>query len=131
MDIVRAELSERYSASDLRSQGLRIFTTLKPREQETAQKAVTSTLQMIEQERKLEQGSLQAASVITDTQTGEILALIGGRKGRVDGFNRALNASRSVGSVIKPVIVLTALEAGLDWTTLVNDTPDYHDIGCR
>ena len=123
MDIVRAELSERYSASDLRSQGLRIFTTLKPREQETAQKAVTSTLQMIEQERKLEQGSLQAASVITDTQTGEILALIGGRKGRVDGFNRALNASRSVGSVIKPVIVLTALESGLDWTTLVNDTP--------
>jgi len=43
MDIVRAELSERYSASDLRSQGLRIFTTLKPREQENAQKAVTST----------------------------------------------------------------------------------------
>ena len=123
MDIVRAELSERYSASDLRSQGLRIFTTLKPREQENAQKAVTSTLQMIEKERKLAQGSLQAASVITDTQTGEILALIGGRKGRVDGFNRALNASRSVGSVIKPVIVLTALEAGLDWSTLVNDAP--------
>jgi membrane peptidoglycan carboxypeptidase len=34
-----------------------------------------------------------------------VLALVGGRQGRVDGFNRALNAQRSVGSVIKPVTV--------------------------
>jgi penicillin-binding protein 1B len=123
MDIVRAELGKRYSVADLRSKGLRIFTTLKPRDQENAQRAVTSTLNMIEKERKLEAGILQAASVITETQTGEVLAIVGGRKGRVDGFNRALNANRTVGSVIKPVIVLTALESGLEWSTKVKDAP--------
>lgn len=121
MDLVRSELSERYSSADLRSQGLRIFTTLKPRLQENTQQAVSQTLKDIEDDRKLPANSLQAASVIADSQTGEVLALVGGRRGRVDGFNRALNAQRSVGSVIKPVTVLTALNAGMSLTDLVND----------
>ena len=121
MDLVRAELSERYSASDLRTQGLRIFTTLRPREQANAQQAVSNTLKAIEQERKYEAGSLQASTVVTDTQTGEVLALVGGRQGRVDGFNRAINARRPVGSVIKPLIVLSALESDYEWSSLVND----------
>ncbi|MEC8809518.1 MAG: transglycosylase domain-containing protein, partial [Pseudomonadota bacterium] len=106
MDLVRSELSQRYSSAELRSQGLRIFTTLQPRLQENAQQAVSQTLSAIERDRGLPTNSLQAASVISDSQTGEVLALVGGRQGRVDGFNRALNAQRSVGSVIKPVTVL-------------------------
>ena len=120
MDLVRAELSERYSASDLRTQGLRIFTTLRP-EQANAQQAVSTTLKAIERERQYEPGSLQASTVVTDTQTGEVLALVGGRQGRVDGFNRAINARRPVGSVIKPLIVLSALENDYEWSSLVND----------
>ena len=115
MDLVRMELGERYSAKDLRSQGLRIFTTLNPRTQENAQQAVSRTLKAIEQGRDPSQRDLQASTVVADTQTGEVLALVGGRRGRVDGFNRALNAQRPVGSVIKPLIVLTALENGYDW----------------
>ena len=121
MDLVRNELGERYSASDLRTQGLRIFTTLKPRLQENAQQAVSRTLASIEQTSGQEPGSLQASTVVSDTQTGEVLALVGGRQGRVDGFNRALNARRPVGSVVKPIIVLTALENGYEWSSLVND----------
>lgn len=121
MDLVRMELRERYSAKDLRSQGLRIFTTLNPRTQENAQQAVSRTLKAIEQGRAPSQRDLQASTVVADTQTGEVLALVGGRRGRVDGFNRALNAQRPVGSVIKPLIVLTALENGYDWSSLVND----------
>ncbi len=121
MDLVRLELSKRYSPQDLRSQGLRIFTTLRPRTQEITQQAVTQTLAAIERERGLTQRDLQASAVVTDTQTGEVLALVGGRRGRVDGFNRALNAQRPVGSVIKPLIVLTALENGYEWSSLVND----------
>ena len=123
MDLVRSELSQRYSSAELRSQGLRIFTTLPPRLQENAQQAVSRTLSVIERDRGLPTNSLQAASVISDSQTGEVLALVGGRQGRVDGFNRALNAQRSVGSVIKPVTVLTALNAGMSLTDLVNDQP--------
>ena len=121
MDLVRSELSERYSSADLRSQGLRIFTTLSPRLQENTQQAVSETLADIERDRGLASNSLQAASVISDSQTGEVLALVGGRKGRVDGFNRALNAQRSVGSVIKPVTILAALNQGMSLTDVVND----------
>lgn len=121
MDLVRSELSERYSNTDLRSQGLQIFTTLEPRLQENTQQAVSRTLNAIERERELPSNSLQAASVVADSQTGEVLALVGGRQGRVDGFNRALNAQRSVGSVIKPVTVLTALNQGMDLTDKVVD----------
>ena len=123
MDLVRSELSQRYSSADLRSQGLRIFTTLQPRLQENTQQAISQTLSAIERDRQLPANSLQAASVISDSQTGEVLALVGGRQGRVDGFNRALNAQRSVGSVIKPVTVLAALNAGMSLTDLVNDQP--------
>ena len=59
--------------------------------------------------------------MVTDTQTGEVLALVGGRQGRVDGFNRAINARRPVGSVIKPLIVLSALENDYEWSSLIND----------
>jgi membrane peptidoglycan carboxypeptidase len=53
MDLVRSELSQRYSNADLRSQGLQIFTTLDPRLQENTQQAVSLTLDDIERDRKL------------------------------------------------------------------------------
>lgn len=121
MDLVRSELSQRYSNADLRSQGLQIFTTLDPRLQENTQQAVSLTLDDIERDRKLPKSGLQAASIVADSQTGEVLALVGGRQGRVDGFNRALNAQRSVGSVIKPVTVLTALNQGMELTDEIVD----------
>ncbi len=123
MDLVRAELSARYSSSDLRSNGLRIFTTLQPLVQENAQQAVSQTLTLIENDYNMPDKTLQAAALISDTQTGEVLALVGGRQGRVDGFNRVLNAQRSVGSVIKPLTVLTGLESGLQWTDRIDDEP--------
>ncbi len=123
MDRVRGELREQYDSVALSSAGLRIFTTIKPRTQESVQKAVSLTLNQIETDRGLEPGTLQAAALVADSQTGEIHALVGGRKGRVDGFNRALNARRPVGSLIKPVIYLTALEAGKHLASTVVDEP--------
>ncbi|NOX52782.1 MAG: penicillin-binding protein 1B [Gammaproteobacteria bacterium] len=123
MDKVRAELKDQYEIAALSSQGLRIFTTIKPRFQESAQQAVSNTLLQIEQDRRIEAGVLQAAAIVADTQTGEILALVGGRKGRVDGFNRALNAQRPVGSLIKPIIFLTAIESGMTLADLIVDEP--------
>lgn len=123
MDQVRIELKDQYDPSDLSSKGLRVFTTIKPRTQEGVQKAVSATLNQIETDRQLESGSLQAAAVSADSQTGEIHALVGGRKGRVDGFNRAINAQRPVGSLIKPVVYLTAIETGKNLASTVNDAP--------
>jgi penicillin-binding protein 1B len=47
--------------------------------------------------------------VVTSVAQGEVLALVGGRNTEYAGFNRALDAVRSVGSSIKPVVYLTAL----------------------
>ena len=123
MDLVRRELRDQYDSNALSSAGLRIFTTIKPRTQESVQKAVSLTLNQIESDRRIDPGTLQTAALVADTQTGEIRALVGGRKGRVDGFNRALNARRPVGSLIKPVIYLTALEAGKHLASTVADEP--------
>jgi penicillin-binding protein 1B len=123
MDQVRAELKDQYDPKALSSAGLRIFTTIKPRTQESVQKAISETLNQIEKDRNIEAGALQSAAVVAGSQTGEIHALIGGRKGRVDGFNRALNAQRPVGSLIKPVVYLTAIESGLNLASPINDEP--------
>jgi penicillin-binding protein 1B len=50
--------------------------------------------------------------VVTAPQTGEIAALVGGRRASFDGFNRALDATRPIGSLAKPLVHLAALESG-------------------
>ena len=71
-------------------------------------KSVGATLNRIEDELGTE-GVLQAASVVVDPKTGEILTLSGGLGLVPGGFNRALNAKRQVGSMIKPFIYALAL----------------------
>ena len=131
MDKVRGELKSLYDLETLSSEGLRIFTTLQPFKQDLAQRAVSRTLNQIEQQRGIDSGKLQAAAVVADTQTGELVALVGGRKGRVDGFNRALSAQRPVGSLIKPVVFLTALENGWHLASLsrMNRSPSNQNMG--
>ena len=122
MDLVRTSLSE-YDEEDLTSNGLRVFTTLSPRTQDAVEQALESTLTRLEEQRLLPPGELQGAVVIADTQTGEIQAVSGGRAAGVDGFNRALNARRTVGSLIKPVVYLAALERGYHLASTLQDTP--------
>jgi penicillin-binding protein 1B len=107
IDLVRRHLARDYKEEDLRSEGLRIFTTLNPAIQYAAEFAVTDTLPRLGQgdTRK----ALEAALVVTSKDSGEVLALVGGRDPQFAGFNRALDASRPIGSLIKPFIYLTAL----------------------
>ena len=123
MDLVRENLRAYYDQDELGSGGLTVFTTLNPRLQESTANAVKDALDRLERSRRIETGKLQAASVITQTQTGEVLALIGGREAGVNGFNRALNAVRPAGSLLKPVVYLTALEQGQHLASIVEDAP--------
>lgn len=123
MDQVRAELTREYDLERLSSEGLTIFTTIQPRLQEQVQAAVSGTLNSLESTRDMDSGSLQSAAIVADSQTGEIQALVGGRKGRVDGFNRALNAERPVGSLLKPVVYLSAVESGMHLAQTIVDEP--------
>ncbi len=116
MDLVREQLNSSYPKKALASEGLRIFTTLKPAFQERLQNSANRALAQIEVQKPTTAGGdapLQVAAVVTQSQTGDVLALLGGR-GR-GGYNRALKASRPIGSLIKPAVYLTALER-----------PDFH-----
>jgi penicillin-binding protein 1B len=124
LDLVREQLGHDYDATDLASHGYRIFTTLEPRVQDAAERAATGTLDQIEAAHKLPHGELETAVLVSNTQTAELSAIVGGRKAGFQGFNRALNASRHVGSLLKPVVYLTALESGeYNLASILYDAP--------
>jgi penicillin-binding protein 1A len=65
----------------------------------------------------------QGAVVILDAATGAVRAMVGGRNFRTGPFNRAVLARRQPGSVFKPFVWLTALEAGMTPDDTVLDGP--------
>lgn len=125
LQFVHRQLERDYREEDLRSEGLRIFTTLDPFVQHQAEEALSSRLAAIEKARKLAANTLEGAVVVSSTQTGEIQAMVGGRDARYAGYNRALDAQRSIGSLAKPIVYLTALEDPQRYTliTPLDDSP--------
>lgn len=108
VDLVRRQLKQDYQDDDLRKEGLRIFTTLAPMVQRLAEKAVASRVVQLQKQYKVK--DLQTGMVVTSVGSGEILALIGDKNPRFPGLNRALDAHRQIGSLVKPFVYLTALE---------------------
>jgi penicillin-binding protein 1B len=104
---------------------MHIFTTLDPGVQAAAERALATRLAQLDRVRKDSNASLEGAVVITNSQSGEVQALVGGRDPRFEGYNRALDAARPVGSLLKPAIYLTALAQPQRYTliTPVDDSP--------
>ncbi|MGB5832921.1 MAG: penicillin-binding protein 1B, partial [Thiohalocapsa sp.] len=109
ISLVRRQLQRDYREEDLRSEGLRIFTTLDPLAQADVEEAMQDRMPSLDKKFGLPSGTLETAAVVTSVAQGEVLALVGGRDADFAGFNRALDAVRPIGSLIKPVIYLTAL----------------------
>ena len=125
LQLVHRQLRREYDEADLRSEGLRIFTTLDPRVQGAAERALTRKLAQFDKEKRFGEPGLEGAVVVTDAQSGEVQALVGGRDARYRGFNRAIDAARPVGSLLKPAIYLTALSDPSRYTlvTRIDDGP--------
>jgi penicillin-binding protein 1B len=125
LDLVRRQLQRDYRDEDLRSEGLQIFTTLDPLVQRAAEKALANRLNGLEKSRGGKTKDLQGAVLVTDTQNAEVQAVVGGRDPRFEGFDRALDARRPIGSLIKPVVFLTALQHPRQYTlaTPIEDVP--------
>ncbi len=104
LDLVKSQLRVDYVEEDLRTEGLRIFTTLSPYIQNESEKSLQSQIN-----RYKKRDGLNGAVIVTNSNSAEVLALVGGKDAQYDGFNRALNAKRQIGSLIKPVIYYTAL----------------------
>lgn len=123
LNMVRRQLQEQYRSEDLAEDGLIIYSSLDPRVQSHTENAAIARLKQLELAKGIEANSLQTAVIVTQPESGEVLAIVGDRNPRKDGFNRALDANRAVGSLLKPAIYLTALEQGYTLATLVSDEP--------
>lgn len=123
MDKVQSELRFILADPDIRQSGVKVFSTLDSNAQRKAEKSVQQQLNRIEKQRKSK--DLQAAMIVTDIDSGEIRSIVGDRNVDFKGFNRALHAKRSIGSLIKPAIYLTALEqaASYNLATPLKDQP--------
>ncbi len=114
LDMVKRQLRQDYRDEDLTEEGLRIFTSLDPILQLKAEKAMAETLKRLGGRKGIDE--VEAAMVVTNPQTGEVQALLGSRQPRFAGFNRALDAQRPIGSLVKPAVYLTALEKPSQYT---------------
>ncbi len=112
MDLVRRELAHDYSLEVLESEGLRIFTSLEPSVQTQAESQLADGLARLTAANAGVDSKLEGAVVVTRYQTGDVVAMVGGRDAEFDGFNRALAARRPAGSLVKPVVYLAALQSG-------------------
>ncbi|HVO46756.1 MAG TPA: penicillin-binding protein 1B [Steroidobacteraceae bacterium] len=124
LDFVRRTLRRDYRNEDLTGEGLRVYTSLEPRAQDDAERALEHELARLDRLRRNTSAKLEGAVVITSPQSGDVTAIVGSRNVGFDGFNRALDARRQFGSLVKPFIYLTALETGrYNAATIVQDVP--------
>lgn len=123
MDLVKRQLREDYRDEDLTEEGLRIFTSFDPILQMKAETAVSETFKRLEGRKGV--AETETAMVVTNPETGEIQALLGSRDPRFAGFNRAIDAVRPIGSLVKPAVYLTALERPSQYTltSYIQDEP--------
>ncbi|QSG83670.1 penicillin-binding protein 1B [Acinetobacter indicus] len=122
LDIVRRQLRAEYQEGDLTNQGLRIFTTLDPIAQTKVQSAFKESVNRLANANPRRLKDLQGAVLVSHPENGELVAAVGSTQD-FTGFNRALDAKRQVGSLLKPVIYLSALESGrYNWASPVQDT---------
>jgi len=124
LELVRRQLRRDYDEADLTEAGLTVFSTLDPLIQRAAESAVQEELQRLDQSKRKAAHGLEGVVIVTTPQTGEVVALVGGRRSGFDGFNRALDARRPIGSLAKPMVYLAALESGrYTPASLVDDAP--------
>lgn len=111
LDLIKRELKSDVGAMDFKRSGMRIFTSIDAVAQRKSELVVSKGLARLDTNNVLE-----AAMVITDRKSAAIRAVVGGKDSTFAGFNRALDARRSVGSTLKPMIYYSALKRAPDFS---------------
>ena len=114
VDWVLAALPDYVSRTD---QDVIIKTTLMPAMQQAASKAITWAMA------RGKAANVGDGALVAMSPSGAVRALVGGRDYRKSQFNRAVQAQRQPGSAFKPLVYLTALEAGMTAETPFDDRP--------
>ena len=109
-DIVTLDLRKNFDDSDLRTKGLKIITNLDPVVQDYLEESIKDTKLKLKRRYGSQLNGLEGAGIVIDSFSGEVVAAIGSTKPNNYGFNRAINAVRPIGSLVKPFIYLSALQ---------------------
>jgi penicillin-binding protein 1A len=120
VSFVLSHLLETYGEDLVYKGGLQVYTTIDPRVQAAAEKAVRAGIDSA-RKRKLNIG--QAALAAIDTNTGAVRAMIGGVDFSSSQFNRAWQARRQPGSAFKVFVYTTAIANGVPPTRILDDAP--------
>jgi penicillin-binding protein 1A len=135
LDAVRVLVDSVLKAQDLAVPEVQVYTTLDLIAQRAADRAVRRRAAAIERETtgwtSDQPGHLEGAMIGLDPRTGDIRAVVGGRRFERGAFNRAFAAKRQPGSAFKPFVYAAALAAGFTPASMVEDEPVEVDQGDR
>lgn len=112
VDYLMRQLESQYGDNSQSMRSLRIYSTVDLDLQRAAYQAISKHMPEVERQVAARRGrtnGLQAAMVAMNSQTGEILAMVGGRDYARSQLNRASEARRQPGSVFKPFVYAAAL----------------------
>jgi len=131
VDLVMKQLRETYPETQLKTEGLRIFTTLDTVMQRSAEQALDSGIDGLNKKYSyLRKSAIPLEGVIITIQpgTGYVKALVGGRNYSKTQFNRAIQAKRQPGSLFKPFVYVAAMDPArehnaLNAATVLDDSP--------
>ena len=123
-DIVRLELQKNFDERELRTRGLVVETNIDPVLQESLENNIKKTKTQLIKKYGSKLEEIEGAAIAVDISNGEIRAVVGSTQPSSYGFNRAINAIRPIGSLVKPFIYLTALDKYEDYTltTILDDS---------
>ncbi len=132
LDPVRAAVDSILGAAAATAGDLIVHSTIDADAQRAAESAIKIQGAAIQRRaaRARAGAELEGAVIALDPRTGEIRALVGGRRSVTRGFNRALGARRQPGSAFKPFVYAAALRAGYSPATILDDSPvEISDAG--
>ena len=130
LDLVRRDLKRDYAEADLAAAGLSVYTSLDLRAQAAAEHALTQDLQRLDSKAPARGEHLEGAVIVVEPSSGDVVAVVGGREVDTSGFNRALDARRPIGSLVKPAVYLTAIESGrYTAASIIEDAPIELKLG--
>jgi penicillin-binding protein 1B len=130
LDLVRRDLKRDYAEADLAAAGLSVYTTLDPRAQAAGERALSRQLSRLDAASRVRGAHLEGAVVVAEPNSGDVVAVVGSREVGAEGFNRALDARRPIGSLVKPAVYLAALETGrYNAATMIEDAPIELKLG--
>jgi penicillin-binding protein 1A len=120
---VKSQLIDRLGAARVYGGGLRVTTTIDLELQEKARRAIAKFLP--------DADGPQAALVAIEADTGNVLAMVGGRNYRASQFNLAVQGERQPGSSFKPFVLAAALQQGVSPATHFDSKPLNVFLGDR